>query len=250
MDSFRGHPGAMTSPDGSASEAGGDSGLAAIDAGDGGKPPFTLHCNELSPIPKFCDDFERTSLLGNSWDLDSTSPGGSTTLDTNDSRSPIRSLLCKTPSDTGSLEALLQRSFPDVSANIVLRFDMKIDAALQSGNVIPVLLGLGSPSASANNEMSLHPTGTSWLEADYRVSPARFQDHAFTREPAFGSWERVKVELQPSHIKVSLDDDVVVDDPLTYPVSPSRFYLQMGLDTQEVKEASTLHIDNVALDWQ
>src|SRR5262249_9187499 len=112
MDSYRGHPGGAMDAD---VPEGGDGGQAGIDAGDGGPPSFTLHCNELSPIPKFCDDFERTSVIG-SWSLVNTALGGSVTLDTNDSRSPSRSLLCSSPGGPGFEEAWLRRSFPEVAA--------------------------------------------------------------------------------------------------------------------------------------
>jgi hypothetical protein len=260
MDDFRAHPAAaLDATDGSAGEAGGggnDGGPSGGEAGDGGPPPYTFHCNELAPAPKFCDDFERTTVLGD-WEATGLALGGAVSLDTNDSRSPVRSLLSTTPGGSGYQSAYLHKSFSEVAATIFLRFDMKLDAPLPSGNgnVVPALVGLGPTSGAANNEISIHPTGTTWLEADYRVMPARFHDHPFAREPKFGQWEHVTVTLQTTGsspgIKVTFDQDTVIDDPFQFPVSPSSFYLQVGLIyAADVSTPTTLHIDNVALDWQ
>jgi hypothetical protein len=257
MDSFRGPSGAAVEVvDGSAVDAGADSGQASIDAADDGGPPsFTLHCSERSPIPKYCDDFERTSLLGNSWDAPGYALGGSATLDTNDSRSPIRSLLTTSPGGAGYQSAYLERHFPDVAASIVLGFDLKIAAPLPDGEVIPALIGLGTDGSSANHEISVKPDGSTWLEADYRVNPPRFYSHHFTREPAFGEWEHVTVALQLQTgasplIKVTFEQDTVIDEPFKFPVSPSSFYLQVGLIyAANVNAAMRVHIDNVTLDW-
>jgi hypothetical protein len=252
LDAFHEHSGTTVSTEGSAPEPEPEGG--SVEAG--APPVFTLRCNDLSPLSKFCDDFERTGVAGD-WPSLITNRGGSATLDTNDSRSPLRSLLCTTPGGAGSQQAWLQRSFPEAAGTIMLRFDLKIGARIRSGDMVAgTLIALGTSDTNTfNQEISIKESGTSWLEADYRVNPARFHDHAFTHDLAYGSWQRVTIALhlegRPPRAIVSLDDDVVVDDPLRFPVSRSPFLLQIGtIYATDSSEPTTLHVDNVALDWQ
>lgn len=104
--SFAGLSNGADVPDSTASDGGNGGGSAEAGPGlddSGGTDGSALDgtalvpfCDSLTPKPTFCDDFERTSLLG-SWDNRALSGGGSVTLESSTRTATGHELLAAIP---------------------------------------------------------------------------------------------------------------------------------------------------------
>jgi hypothetical protein len=258
--------GGAATPDAAPGEAGADApyaddGAPPADAAFDGDAALTRGCAALSPAPKFCDDFERESVLG-SWDGLDAPGGGSAVIDHTDSWSPTRSLLCTTPAVTGSdLWASLARAFPGAAmslSDVSVRFQERIAAKVEQGQFDLMRLELIAPGDTVGHltlAITLRPTEVIVNENDYRVSPAVYHGHTFARMPAYGAWEAFALHVALTgtpHVTVTLGTDIVVNADLLSPkVAPSALVLHLGVfeSTGSGGGPRTVHIDDVVVDY-
>jgi hypothetical protein len=242
----------------SVNDLAGGRGNADAGAVQGLRDLSTLHCADMSPQPRFCDDFEHAGP-STGWDGASLSAGGSVTIDSTDSRSPTRSLLCTTPSSTTDTPiANVFRFFPDVMSDIWIRFDWKIASRPVTGRFVFALLRLGRTpdSLPLSFQFDIGPDDPIVLEeADHRTSAnGDFYPHALGAGAVqFGVWQYVQVHLTLAtspRVSITIDGNTVVDDGLAAPnPAPSPGALSAGIFYAVPGDAHTIHFDNITLDY-
>jgi hypothetical protein len=173
---------------------------AAGTASDGGAEA-TSFCASLDAKPTFCDDFERSTLLGE-WDGPSMSDGGLLAIEPATLTRAGRALHTTLPSiGSGVGQATLWKRLSPVNG-IEWRFAMRIDA-LPSGdgfqlNVISVYPG-GSKFVNAG--LLVKPDGVVYFE----YSEPSLNEYPLTAPIVAGRVSVIDINLTPTHATVKVD---------------------------------------------
>ena len=235
--------------DGSAGKDGGGDAAAAL--------PF---CDSLVPQPTFCDDFERTSLLG-AWDRRDLSGGGSVTLESSTRTPAGREMLAAIPVfPAGSVSiAALVHTLVDAQV-ITLSYSLRIDAAPAQGAQQVMLVNV-SPSDGSGDAFHTYlfvsPTGTVLVEETFPNSPGTmntFTQKTLSEPIVFGVWQRVQMTLKlssPTRVTLTVDGKTSFDDVADPFYRPGKVGVVAGVHyTSTPSGPLSLRVDDLTVDLQ
>jgi hypothetical protein len=261
-----GAPTPLATPEGGGVDAGGSpeasaaldgsTGLDAAGGIDAGPPgPF---CASIVPKPTFCDDFERTSLIG-AWENRSLSGGGSVTLAPSTRTPTGQELITKIPVfPAGSVSvASLDRNF--VSAQrVTLSYALRIEAAPGQGSQQVMLVAVTPPGASGDffhTYLFVTSAGVMLVEETFpggSNAGGSFVPNTLSVPIVFGTWQRIDMTLTlvaPARLVLAVDGKTAFDGAAVPFYRPGVVAVGAGIHYTDTPSGPlALHVDDLYLD--
>jgi hypothetical protein len=231
----------------SVADAGAD---ADADAGDALAGRF---CTQLSPQPRFCDDFDDVAL--GPWTGTDFTNGSSVTRDGTDVVSAPNALLTVTPG--GAIQvARVHLKIPSFTS-LHVAYDVRIDARGSYAEIGYVRVNAPSIEDLYYFRASALPTPVSFAAEAYPPD-AGMQAHnvSLVGSPTFEAWTRVELDLDlgtaPGTATILVDGKVAGTQSLE-----SNLFIQGGGDveigtgyTDSTSTEFRIRYDNVTIDWK
>lgn len=195
----------------------------------------------------FCDDFERTALVG-PWDTNETGNGGMMFLTTNAYRGS--GALRTTMTTQNGAYAALVTSRPKASA-ISLSFRLFVDPSFDR-NVGIMPIQVFNPGNRFNQVfVNVFERHVSIAEQEIVDAAQTYFDETNNVPLRFGVWVPVtlEVDFRPTapRLKATYDGQVLGDEALARSWAPSPFNLRGGLNFAAAGTAGQFDIDDVVL---
>ena len=210
------------------------------------------------PKPTFCDDFERTSVIG-AWENRSLSGGGSVTLAPS-TRTPTGHELFTTipvfPAGSTSV-ASLDRHF--VSAQrVMFSYALRIEAAPGQGSQQVMLVAVTPPGASGDffhTYLFVTSAGVRLVEETFpggSGAGGSFVANALSVPIVFGTWQRIEMTLTlvaPARLVLTVDGKTAFDGAADPFYRPGGIAVGAGIHYTDTPSGPlALHVDDLYLD--
>jgi hypothetical protein len=222
---------------------------AMAPAVEGGAATDARFCATRTPTPTFCDDFERTDLLGGLWDSQQVSSSGTVAIQSN---ALVTTIPLYTTGDIG--RAGLERAF-GVATRVSYGFRLRVDAPPPNDNFEAMALTVTIGGDSFNLHLGLESGALVFVEQTFpEGGPSTYEDHPLTVPITFGSDHRVEIVAKltaPPRSTVFVDGKVAWDADAPAFFRPGRAQIAAGLiDVFSPAGPDALHIDDVVVDLE
>lgn len=213
------------------------------------------YCEQLSPKPKFCDDFDDVAL--GAWTATETNAGGTVTRDSTNARSAPNALVTMTPG--AAIQQARVRYRITAPKVVHVAYDIRVDVR---GTYVELGYVRFVTGASMRSQVYLRARGLPspaavTTEAPLSDGGLAVHDVSLAGMPTFADWTRVAIDIDvaatPPSLTVSINGTIAGSQVL----EASRYYptdfVDVEVGTGYTDKASTewrVRYDNATIDWQ